>query len=123
MPEVGLGIGRPQQLFGGIEIEMLLWHDKQDVAYPLPEEAVKQLQASVERLQRQPEVERQRADRLAEYVDRSALTQTTRLTKANARDSPQLQHNSCARLERKPPDVIASGGRYFAKLTRSPPLG
>lgn len=75
MPEVGLGIGRGQQLFGGIEIEMLLWHDEQGVAYPLPDEAVKRLQSLVERLQRQLEAERQRAElaehekaRLADYL-------------------------------------------------------
>jgi len=59
MPEVGLGIGRTRQLFGGIEIEMLLWHDEQNVVYPLPEEGVKQLQSLVKQLQQQLEAERQ----------------------------------------------------------------
>ncbi|MEL6492340.1 MAG: Uma2 family endonuclease [Cyanobacteria bacterium J06634_6] len=75
MPEVGLGIGRTRKLFGGIEIEMLLWHNEQGMSYPLPEEALKQLQLLVKRLQQQLETERQRAElaeqqkaRLAEYV-------------------------------------------------------
>lgn len=59
MPEVGLGIGRTQQLFGGIELEMLLWHDKQGISYPLPEEALQRLQTLVQRLQQQLEAERQ----------------------------------------------------------------
>ena len=68
MPEVGLGIGRTRQLFGGSEIEMLSWHDEQGKPYSLPEEALNRLQALVERLQQQLEAERQRADRLAEYL-------------------------------------------------------
>ena len=75
MPEVGLGLGRTRQLFGGIELEMLLWHDKQGVAYPLPEEAVKQSQKLVKQLQQQLKAEKKRAElaeqqttRLAEYV-------------------------------------------------------
>ena len=59
MPEVGLGIGRSRQLFGGIEIEMLLWHDEQGLLYPLPEEGLKRLQFLVEGLQGQLEAERQ----------------------------------------------------------------
>jgi hypothetical protein len=59
MPEIGLGIGRTRKLFGGIEIEMLLWHNEQGLPYPLPEEALDQLQALVKRLQQQLEAERQ----------------------------------------------------------------
>ena len=75
MPEVGLGLGRARKLFGGVEIEMLLWHDEQGVAHPLPEEALKQLQVLVKRLQQQLDAERQRAElaeqeksRLADYL-------------------------------------------------------
>ena len=62
MPEVELGIGRTKQLFGGIEIEMLLWHDERGVAYPLPEEGLRRLQGLVKQLQQQLEAEQQRAE-------------------------------------------------------------
>lgn len=75
MPEVGLGIGRTRQLFGGIEIEMLLWHDEQGIAYPLPEEGLKRLQQQLEserqraeRAEQQVAVEREQKARLAEYL-------------------------------------------------------
>lgn len=61
MPEVGLGIGRAMQLVGGIEREVLLWHDQQGQPYPLPEEEVRELRSQRNEAQ-------QRADRLAEYV-------------------------------------------------------
>lgn len=61
MPEVELGIGRAQQLVGGVEMEVLLWHDEQGRAYPLPEEEVRELRS-------QRNEARQRAERLAEYV-------------------------------------------------------
>ncbi|MEO1635184.1 MAG: hypothetical protein AAFS04_08900 [Cyanobacteria bacterium J06631_9] len=72
MPEVGLGIGRTRQLFGGIELEMLLWHDAQGVPYPLPEEALKQMQVSVKRLQQQLVAEQQRAERAEQQQARLA---------------------------------------------------
>ena len=68
MPEVGLGIGRTRQLFGGIEMEMLLWHDEQGVAYRLPEDAAKQLQSQVVQLQQQLEAERRQKAQLADYL-------------------------------------------------------
>ena len=61
MPEVGLGIGRAQQLVGGVEMEVLLWCDEQGQAYPLPEAEVRELRAQRNEAQ-------QRAERLAEYV-------------------------------------------------------
>lgn len=62
MPEVGLGIGRTRQPFGGIEIEMLMWHNEEGEPYPLPEAAIEQLQALVKRLQQQLETEQRRAE-------------------------------------------------------------
>ena len=72
MPEVGLGIGRTRQLFGGIELEMLIWHNEQGSPYPLPEEAVRRLQTLVQRLQQQLEVERQRADVAEQQLEKMA---------------------------------------------------
>ena len=69
MPEVGLGIGRTRKSLGDIEIEMLMWHDAQGLAYPLPEEAVKQLQALVKRLEGQLEAERQRAELAEQQIE------------------------------------------------------
>ena len=72
MPEVGLGIGRSRKLFGGIELEVLLWHDEQGVAYPLPDEALDRSQALVQRLQKQVEAERRRADSAEQQIERMA---------------------------------------------------
>ncbi|NET37474.1 MAG: hypothetical protein F6K19_36530 [Cyanothece sp. SIO1E1] len=82
MPEVGLGIGRAQQVIGGISQEVLLWHDAQGHAYPMPDAEVQQmrsqLQAERQRAEterqraeterQRAETERQRAEQLAEYV-------------------------------------------------------
>ena len=69
MPEVGLGLGRTRKLFGGIELEMLLWHDEQGAAYPLPEEALEQLQSLVKRLQRQLEAQQLQIDSAEQRAD------------------------------------------------------
>ncbi|MEO0457882.1 MAG: Uma2 family endonuclease [Cyanobacteria bacterium P01_A01_bin.114] len=61
MPEIGLGIGRGPQTIGGIEQEVLLWYDRQGKAYPMPDEVIRDMQAQLE-------AERQRADRMAEYL-------------------------------------------------------
>lgn len=61
MPEVGLGIGRARQSVGGVEMEVLLWHDEQGQAHPLPEEEIKEARSQRNEAQ-------QRAERLAEYV-------------------------------------------------------
>lgn len=61
MPEIGLGIGRAQQVVGGIEQEILSWYDKQGNDYPLPESLVQQVR-------QQLSAERQRAEQLAQYL-------------------------------------------------------
>ncbi|NJM60541.1 MAG: Uma2 family endonuclease [Oscillatoriales cyanobacterium RU_3_3] len=61
MAEVGLGIGRSLQLIGGIEQESLVWYDESGNVYPLPDTAVQQMREELR-------VERQRAERLAEYL-------------------------------------------------------
>jgi hypothetical protein len=54
MPEVGLGIGRCQGVFNGIDRELLAWFDRSGTRYLMPEETAQQ--------------EKQRADRLAEQL-------------------------------------------------------
>jgi Uma2 family endonuclease len=68
MPEIGLGIGRGQQVVGGIEQEVLLWHDDQGQAYPLPEQVIGDLRGQLQAERQQLRVEQQRADRLAEHL-------------------------------------------------------
>jgi Uma2 family endonuclease len=61
MPEVGLGIGRCQGVFNGIDRELLAWFDRSGTRYLMPEESVlaqKQI----------AQAERERADRLAEKL-------------------------------------------------------
>jgi Uma2 family endonuclease len=75
MPEVGLGIGRSQQVVGGIEQEVLAWYDESGDIYPLPETLVQQMRQQlmierqrVETERQRAETERQRAERLAQYL-------------------------------------------------------
>lgn len=68
MPEVGLGIGRSQQVVGGIEQEILAWYDQQSAVYPLPETLVGQMRQQLMVERQRAEIERQRAERLAEYL-------------------------------------------------------
>lgn len=61
MPEIGLGIGRQTQVLGGIEQELLLWHNVQGQPYPTSDEMLRQMEAALR-------AERQRAERMAEYL-------------------------------------------------------
>ena len=77
MPEVELGIGRCQKLFGGIPQEILSWFDLEGCPYPTPDEIRQQLIAERQRA----EAEYQRAEELAQYlrslgVDPDNLPQT-----------------------------------------------
>jgi Uma2 family endonuclease len=80
MAEVGLGIGRSQQVIGGIAREILAWYDEQGTVYPLPETAMEQMRqqlraerqrADIER--QRADIERQRAERLAQYLRSQGL--------------------------------------------------
>jgi len=80
MEEVGIGIGRGRQTVGGIEQEVLLWYDRQGQAYPLSEQVITEMQAELNEERQRAETERQRADKLAEYlrskgIDPDTITQ------------------------------------------------
>lgn len=75
MPEIGIGIGRGQQIVGGIEQEALLWHDEQGQPYPLSEQLLAEMRSQLSKEQQQvaiekqrAESEKQRADKLADYL-------------------------------------------------------
>lgn len=68
MSEVGLGLGRGRQMIGGIEQEVLLWHNAQGQAYPMLDQQVYDMQRQLVTERQRTEAERQRAERLAEYV-------------------------------------------------------
>ncbi len=68
MEEVGLGIGRGRQVIGGIEQEVLLWHDEQNQPYPLSEQIIEEMRDELRATCRRADAERSRADRLAEYL-------------------------------------------------------
>ncbi|MGA1263060.1 MAG: Uma2 family endonuclease [Prochlorothrix sp.] len=66
MPEIGLGIGRFQYAFMGIEQELLAWFDEAGEAYAPPEVSRQELQREQQRAERQrllAQQERSRADR------------------------------------------------------------
>ena len=75
MPEVGLGMGRSQQVVGGIRQEILSWYDQQGNEHPLPDTVVQQVRQQLmaerqraETERQRAETERQRADQLAQYL-------------------------------------------------------
>ena len=68
MPEVGLGIGRAHQTMGGIEQEVLLWHDAQGQPYPTSDEIVRQISQQLQAEQQRAKAAEQRADRMAAYL-------------------------------------------------------
>jgi len=69
MPEVGLGMGRGRQVIGGIEQEVLLWFDVKAKAYPLPETAMREMQAQLNAETQRAEAEAQRAEAEAQRAE------------------------------------------------------
>jgi hypothetical protein len=70
MPEVGLGIGRCQGIFNGIDRELLAWFDRTGTRYLMPAESV-QLERQLAQQERQIAAEeRQIAQAEKERVDR-----------------------------------------------------
>ncbi len=68
MPEVGLGIGRYQGVFNGIDRELLAWFDRTGTRYLMPEESVR-VERQIAQQERQiAQTQKQRADRLAEQL-------------------------------------------------------
>ena len=61
MPEVGLGIGRYRGIFAGIQQELLCWYDEQGNRYLTADE-------NAFYQQQRAEQERQRAEKLAQYL-------------------------------------------------------
>ncbi len=53
MPEIGLGIGRGNNVSGTIQREVLYWFDRQGTRYLTGEEQAKQAQQELDRLQQE----------------------------------------------------------------------
>jgi len=75
MPEIEIGIGRGRQIVGGIEQEVLLWHNEKGKVYPLSEQLLAEMKDEVlaekqraEAEKQRAEAEKQRADKLADYL-------------------------------------------------------
>ncbi|NJN23030.1 MAG: Uma2 family endonuclease [Leptolyngbya sp. RL_3_1] len=85
MPEVGLGLGRAQQILGGIEQEILAWYDAQGKIYPTPDQLVAQMQQQLSAEQQQADAERQRAD-----AERQRAERLTARLRALGEDPDQL---------------------------------
>ena len=73
MPEVGLGIGRAIQPVGGIELEVLLWHDEQQQPYPVPEEELRRVRSQMKQLQQRAETAERKMERLVDYLKSQGL--------------------------------------------------
>jgi hypothetical protein len=65
MPEVGLGIGRCQIMFGNVWQEQLAWFDEGGDRYLTPEERANAEQQRADAEQQRAEAERQQKERLA----------------------------------------------------------
>ena len=68
MPEVGLGIGRCQGVFNGIDRELLAWYDRTNTRYLMPEEVAQQERQRADLVQQQADRIQLQADRLAEQL-------------------------------------------------------
>nr|WP_309741475.1 hypothetical protein [Chamaesiphon sp. OTE_20_metabat_361] len=68
MPEVGLGIGRCQGVFNGIDRELLAWYDRTNTRYLMPEEVAQQERQRADLVQLQADRVQLQADRLAEQL-------------------------------------------------------
>ena len=73
MEEVGLGLGRERQRVGGIEIEVLLWHDKAGNAYPLADQLVEDMRSQLSATQQEVRKERQRAEEERQRAEEERL--------------------------------------------------
>ena len=61
MPEIGLGIGRHQRMFDGIEYEFLYWYDAQNVRYLATDEQAEQAKQDAEQAKQDAEQAKQDA--------------------------------------------------------------
>lgn len=87
MPEVGLGIGRSQQLYGGMEQEILTWFDQNDRAHlsfwttpcdpqprlTLAKKRVQQANALIKLIEQEAKLAQQKAEKLAVYLRSQGL--------------------------------------------------
>jgi len=73
IPEIELGIGRVQGELGGIRREWLAWHDREGKPYPLPQEAIRQLEGQLMQLEGQLMQERQRAVEMEQALEQERL--------------------------------------------------
>lgn len=98
LAEVGLGLGFCQRVLGGIEQEILTWHDAQGRAFPTPDDLYPQLRQQqraaaaerrrAEQAEQRAAAERQRAeqaDQRAEQADQRAAAERQRAEEANQR--------------------------------------
>jgi Uma2 family endonuclease len=69
MPEIGLGIGRCQTVFGNLQQEQLGWFNALGVRYPMLNELADQQRQRADAAQSQLDSERQRADAAQARVD------------------------------------------------------
>lgn len=77
MDDIGLGIGRSRQVVGGIEQEVLLWHDRQSNPYPMADQLIQEMQSQLQTERQRAEHERQRAERLADYLKSQGIDPKT----------------------------------------------
>jgi Uma2 family endonuclease len=68
LTEVGLGIGRAQGQFQGIEREWLYWYDPQGQRYPTPEESIQAAQQKLQTVNQEVERLTQRTHKLEAYL-------------------------------------------------------
>jgi Uma2 family endonuclease len=68
MPEVGLGIGRCQGVFNGIDRELLAWFELTGTRYLMPEEIAQQERQNAQKARQNAQAEKERVDRLVAQI-------------------------------------------------------
>jgi hypothetical protein len=115
LPEIGLGLGRSQQVVGGIDQEILTWYNEDGIAYETPETAMQchlLINNFIQRLNHRP------PDPLTLKIGTEQLTPTDQ-------DLPKVQC-SCPALDICR-DILLTGLQFSAikptKAARSPYQG
>jgi Uma2 family endonuclease len=72
MPEIGLGIGAEEQVYGGRQREWLYWYDKNNVRYPTPTERAERESERAEQEATRAEQEATRAEQEATRAEQEA---------------------------------------------------
>ncbi|NET54841.1 MAG: Uma2 family endonuclease [Symploca sp. SIO2E6] len=99
IPEIGLSIGRSKVDHLGWQREWLLWYDREDNAYPIPEEVIKQLRQRAEQEYQRAQQQQQLAEQ--EYQRAEQQQQLAEQERQRAEQQQQLAEQERQRAEQQ----------------------